>query len=248
MRRDLFITGLVITAVLVGCAGHFPGAIVPDRHSLPEISQVVRIELDSIKRFTGDATLTVDSPEQSGRVGSAIEVLPQEQAVIRLQSPFGGVVGRMKITPGLFVLYNQKGELQYVGSPQNPGLPGFPDLSALHHDLFSVLMGVITFPDSLNDETVDSNQEGQYIISRMQDDQQISYWVDPGLMKVTKYEEQAEGEQPRLTMEFNNFTNTRGINFPRSIRVIQHQQNRMFSIYYHQIEIERSETSHASRS
>ncbi len=247
MKRSLVLSvGLLVS--LTGCAGHFPGGITGGGITLPEISSTINSELDTIRKFSGEATFTVDSPERSGRVGSAIEILPAQEATIHLQSPFGGVVGKMKLTQEVFILYNQNGELEHVGSPQNPGLPGFPDLSSMDRDLLGILMGVIALPDTIVESAVTVNEKGQFLLSNVKGSHHRNFWVDPRVARVTRYEEYTGNRENRITMEFSDFTLVEGIHLPRSIRVIQHEQNRMFSVYYHKIRIQRYEVSHVSRS
>jgi|GEM_PF-1607217 len=245
MRGGLIGAFLISSAVLVtGCTGHFQRDFGTTPPAPGRIGEHIRGELSSIRQFTGEATLTIDSPEQSGRVGSRIAIKPEEQAEITLQSPFGGVVGRMTLSPELFMLYNRTGNLEYVGSPERPGLPGFPDLSGEEDHLLQILMGLVSPPDSRELKMNTPAESGQYIFTNHKNGRTAKYRIDPRIGRVTQYTVGTASASDSLVVTFSHFTRVDGIHFPKSIQVIQPLQKRMFSIFYHEIQIQRQERSH----
>lgn len=226
----------------MSCTGPLTTRITPSAETRQQLTKEIRSDFESITDFKGSATLTLDSPEQSGRVSSIIRATPFTSATIDIKTPFGGQAGKLDIRRGYIAFYTPDGALKYIGSPKDAGrVPGVPAILTGSQDLLRVLIGAINLPEDPHMKLVQDAVEEEYTVEYTSDSLKQQYWIDPGIRKVTKYQETDIPTGNMVVIDLSNYVEVNGIRLPRSIAVTQAQENRFFGIYYTNIEIRRSE-------
>jgi len=244
VRSGLFYIGLCGLLGLSGCAGGLTTRFNPAKFNPEKFSENIRRDFQSITHFNGRATITLDSPEQSGRISSQITIIPDDHTVVDFRTPFGGVVGTLEFTKDMAVFINAKDELQYIGDPKGAGIPGLPQIIRGKQDLQRILLGLINLPVNLDSQLQKEGMDGTlYRLVYQIPEAKVQYWVDPRTKHIIKYEEYNRHSGERTSIDLANFIQIKGIRFPRSITITQLDQKRLFSVYYHKIEITRRKYS-----
>ena len=234
------ITGLSL--VLMSCTGVMMTRLSPSPESRQVLSDEIRSDFNSIIDFRGTATLTFDSPEQSGRVNSEIHTRPYFKATIDLKMPFGGQAGRVEIRENFVAFYTPDGTLKYIGSPEDAGIPGLPSIFTGSTDILRVLIGAINLPERSEAKFIrESRDHSRFVWEYVSDSLRQEYWIDPVVRRVVKYKETPIANGNTITIDLSKYLVIDGIQLPRSITVMQPGEKRMFSIYYNDIEIIRNE-------
>lgn len=188
----------------------------------------------------------VDTPEQSGQVSGDITVEPSQAAEIILKSPFGGKVGRLVIRHQYLLFYNANDKLQYIGSPDNTGIPALPEIFSGQQDLVTILAGMMNLPDNMNQTMLSDSMDGPlYQINFRTDSTTSSYWYDPTVAMFSKYRETELPSGRQTEIELGKFTEVDGMQLPRTIKISQPGKRRMLAIYYHSINISRENSANA---
>ena len=249
MPKALSVIFVFISLSLVSCAGTAgPSLFTTPFKATPEfVKQVIAKDVAVISEFEGEATITIDSPEQSGKVRGDVSISPPEEAYINLKHPFGGILGTLEFKENYLVFYDAKGNVQFIGTTEETGIPGLPRIISGQQNVTHVFLGLINLPmdstivlqqDSLGGELYHLEYESDYI-SR-------EYLVDPKLRKVVKYTETDLLTGMNTIIDISNFTEIQGVNIPKSITVTQPGSKRMFSIFYHKIQIALQKVKNAS--
>ena len=242
--RRFFSLVLSSSIILSSCVATNPPAFDRDELSPQKIYYQLDRQFRSMTSFRGDATITIDTPKQSGQVRSEVIVESDDQAEIILRSPFGGKVGRLVIRRSYLLFYNADDNLQYVGSPDNTGIPALPQLFTGEQNLVSLLTGQIEFPADFTESLVsDSVDNAHYQLTFQTDTTSLQYWYDPTVSMITRYVETQIQTRKKTVIEFEKFTNVDGLQLPRSIRITQPGERRMLAIYYHSVNISRENTA-----
>ena len=246
-RVRLKLSVMVLAALLVSCAGRPGFRFIPSAQAPRQLSEEIEADFSAIKSFTGSATLTLDTPEQSGRIRSQIRVTPFSSATVEIQTPFGGQFGKLEVRKNYLSFFNAKGELEYIGAPDELGIPGMPAIVTGRQDLLRILIGAINFPRDADTELIfDEMDDGAYTLRYRTDEATLQYWVNPEIRKITKYTETNTRTGMETTITLADYTEVDGISLPRTIQVKQSALKRFFSINYHKMNIQRNGQTHAS--
>lgn len=245
MRRSIPVL-LIALYSLNACVGSKPPAFQPTEQSPFQIYHTLDRAYRQVSSFHGEATITIDTPEQSGQVKGQIDVHSPQKAEILLQTPFGGVVGRLEIRRHYLMFYDADDHLQYIGSPDDTGIPALPELFTGQQELIPILTGMINLPDNFQSTlTSDSLNNGMYVLHFSSDSTHSAYEYNPAVGMFAKYSEtnNITGQQTKIL--FDKFTRVNDFHFPRTIKVVQPEQKRLLSIYYHSITINREDQANA---
>jgi len=222
--------------------GSKPPAFQPTEKSPFQIYHKLDRAYRLVTSFHGEATITIDTPEQSGQVKGQIDVRYPQKAEILLQTPFGGVVGRLEIRRHYLMFYDADDHLQYIGSPDDTGIPALPELFTGQQELIPILTGMINLPDSFQSTLVsDSLENGMYVLHFSSDSTQSVYDYNPEIEMFTKYLETDKSSGKQTKILFDKFITVDDFHLPRSVKVVQPDQKRLLSIYYHSITINRED-------
>lgn len=231
---------LIFTATLLGCSGTgvFRSTTIPD--SPREVYRNIQRDIDALASYSGSATLTLDTPEQSGRIGGEVQITPQEKATIKIQHPFGGYLGTLEFKKNYLLFFDAGGNLQYVGTTDQTGIPGLPVLFSGDQNMVVLLTGLLNLPDqSTATLTGDTLRDQLWVLHYDTPDSRRTYWYSPEFGRITKYTEEHKTTGAVTEIELSGFLKIEGINLPRSIKVVQPGEKRMLSVYYHDISIQK---------
>lgn len=249
MQKVVFVILIYTSLSLCSCGGTTgPSLFTTPFKASPEfVKKEIATDLAAINEFEGEATITIDSPEQSGKVRGDVSISPPEEAYINLKHPFGGILGTLEFKENYLVFYDAKGNVQFIGTTEETGIPGLPRIISGNQNVTHVFLGLINLPmDSTIILQQDSLGEELYHLEYKSDYISREYQVDPKLRKVVKYTETDLLTGLNTTIDISNFTEIQGINIPKSITVTQQASRRMFSIFYHKIQIALQKVKNAS--
>ncbi len=231
---------------LSACVATKPSTFQPTEESPYKIQRNLDRKFRSVSTFHGEATITIDTPDQSGQVRGKIEVKFPQKAEIILQTPFGGMVGRLEIRRHYLMFYNADNQLQFIGSPKHTGIPALPQLFTGQQEIIPILTGMINLPDNLHSTlTGDSLENGKYSLYFSNDSTTSRYQFNPQTDMFDAYREFNRNTGQQTDIAFGKFTEVNGMQLPRSIKVTQPNEHRLFSIYYHSMTINREEHANA---
>ncbi len=134
--------------------------------------------------------------------------------------------------------FDPAGNIQYIGSIFDAGIPGLPAFFTGGQNLIVVLTGLLNLPDNpeqtlITDSLAADLQIFGYEIPTLQ----RTYWYDPHLRRIVKYVEYNSLSKIETRIELENFVEMEGMNLPRTITVIQANERRMLSLHYQDIQI-----------
>ncbi|HKJ66802.1 MAG TPA: DUF4292 domain-containing protein [bacterium] len=231
---------ILLAALLVGCGSGQVFRFTPTEQNPQQIYKRISQDAATIASYQGTANLTIDTPDQSGRIKGEIEVKPYESAKIRIQHPFGGYLGTLEFKENYLIFLDPAGNVQYVGTTENTGIPGLPALFSGKQNIIVLLTGLLNIPENpLQSLTADSLQDNLQVLYYTSPELHQTYWYDSRVNKVVKYRELNLGTGVTTEIDLQNFIELEGINFPRSIKIIQPEEKRLLSIYYQDIQIAR---------
>ena len=247
IARRTIVTGLLLLFVLTGCTPTAVKRITPSEENRVKIFQEIQTDFSSIRSFHGNATLTLDTPEQSGRISAEIELKPFTRATILIKTPFGGQFGRLELRKNYAMFYDASGALKYIGPPENAGVPGLPDIVTGDQQLIRLLIGAINLPDAGKSSALKSEkfEDNLYHITYQNDENTTQYWIDPAVRKITQYQQIAEKQTEKTVINLSDYAEVDGLQLPRLITVTQPGARRLLSIYYHNIQITRKGNPYA---
>lgn len=200
----------------------------------------IQHDIDALTDYTGSATLTLDTPEQSGRIGGEVRITPRKKATIKIQHPFGGYLGTLEFKQDYLLFFDAGGNLQYVGTTDQTGIPGLPVLFSGDQNMVVLLTGLLNLPEQATATlTGDTLQDRQWVLHYDTPGSRQTYWYDPEVGRITKYTEEQKATGTVTEIELSGFIEVDGINLPRSIKVVQPVEKRMLSVYYHDISIQK---------
>lgn len=231
---------LFLFATLLGCsgAGVFRAVSVPK--SPQEIYRNIQRDISLISSYDGTATLTLDTPEQSGRIRGKVQITPGQKATIKIQHPFGGYLGTLEFKKDYLLFFDAGGDLQYVGTTEQTGIPGLPVLFSGDQNIVVILAGILNLPDQQSATlSSDTLTDHQWVLHYATPENQRTYWYDTELRRITKYIEIQNGTGLRTEIDLSDFVEVDGMNMPRSIKIVQPVAKRMLSVYYHDIAIQK---------
>jgi len=244
--RKILLLSLGIAGFLYSCVSTKPPVFHPEETSPQQIYSRLDRQFRTVTNFQGDATLAIDTPEQSGQVSSEISANPGKDAEIILKSPFGGKVGRLVIRRRYLMFYNAEDRLQFIGSPDNTGIPALPEIFSGQQDLPTIITGMLNLPANPNQSVASDSMDGDLYWLRFESDSTTTdYWYDPQVAMLSRYQEVEKFTGKKTTIEFDKFTEINGMQLPRSIKIIQPEERRMLAIYYHSINISRDQSADA---
>ncbi len=231
---------ILLPAVLVGCGSGQMFRMTPSQRSPQQIYKEIQQDAASISSYQGTANLTIDTPDQSGRIKGEVEISPFESARIKIQHPFGGYLGTLEFKEKYLIFLDPAGNLQYIGTTENTGIPGLPVLFSGKQNIVVLLTGLLNIPDNPgNTLAADSLQENLQVLHYEMPEFTQTYWYDSRVRKVVRYRELNIRTGMKTEIELMNFVELEGINFPRSIKIVQPEEKRLLSIHYQNIQIAR---------
>lgn len=173
--------------VLHGCARGPRLAERPDLpaqfpyHSADQIRYQLRLPLDTLYAFTGQASLQMHTPEGTDNLSATIVARRNDSILIRLSPGWGIEAARLLITPDSVFLHDRIHHRLYTGARTELAVRRFPLLP--EGDPFLSLLGALYPPPGRWQVTADSSY---YYLSDPAG--QNRYVVDPARWRVVRYE------------------------------------------------------------
>ena len=223
---------------LAGCAGSRPpGAARPEmpdafpHHSFSEIRAHLLDGADDLRTFTARASLTVQSPLQSGRATAKIYARRDDSLYLSLSPGLGIEAARTLVTPDSFFVYDRIEKQLYYGALRDAGdfLPG--PVGAM--DLFANLLGILA-PDPDVHWTVEADT-AMYTLRDASG--RRTYTIDPAFWRVVHYRELALNGEVIEERRFSEFDRFDGAYLPRRLVFRRPLDDTYASLYYRDLDL-----------
>lgn len=188
MRPAALLTLLIGLLFLLGGCARGPRLAerpdLPERfpyHSAEQIRYRLRLPLDTLRAFTGRASLQVHTPEGTDNLSATIAARRDDTLLIRLSPGWGIEAARLLITPDSVLLHDRIHHRLYFGARTELAVRQLPLLT--ESDPFLSLLGALYPPPGRWIVTADS---GHYYLH--DPDGLFRYVVDPARWRVMRYE------------------------------------------------------------
>ena len=234
-RRAGFLVG-VLSLTFAACASHreslqLDTARVPAEHLIA----AVRTQETAVSKFTGQGSVSFESPEASGSVFFTVALQKPESLLVRFQGPFGINVGFLFADRRSFVLYNAM-ENWYAAGPAGPaGIRSVLPVDLTFDQLIDAFTGTFRLPENLLPASY-SVDDGQYLLVFPRGSGMSSYWIDPELHAVTRYRIE-EGDSALVEASTDDWTEEGGRHVPRRVTLTFPASSRQVSVYYSSVDV-----------
>lgn len=228
---------LIAGVVFSGCARTAPlapadSALPPEfpEHSVQEIEDLIRRSTDTLESFRARASLTVNSPERSGRYSAEIRERRGDSLYISISPGLGIEAARILVTEDSIFVYDRLQNTVLFGSAEE-GSSVLP-IPLEGEALFRNVTGQVV-PRIDADWTVSSDATRYYLSNPSRTE---AYAVDPSLWRVVRYTRQTEDGQLLEERRFEDFVNVDGHHLPRRLVFRQPLDDASVILTYREIE------------
>jgi outer membrane lipoprotein-sorting protein len=210
----LLLSGLAL--LLLGCGGASktaaPGVLpsaFPD-HSADEIRAAIVQPTDTLRRFSAEARVTVQSPDENRSFNADIRQERADSLFMRF-SLFGFEGGRMLMTPDSVFIYDRRDGTVRIGPVAEA--QQFLPAPVASDQVFANLLGVVA-PPSSPDWTLRADSTRYYLSSPTGSE---TWTVDPRRWRVVRYERRASDGDLLEVRRFSDFRLVKGVPLPHSV-------------------------------
>lgn len=230
----LLLSGMLLW--LGGCARGprlTPRPELPDRfpyHSADQIRYQLRLPLDTLYAFTGQASLQMRTPEGTDNLSATIVARRNDTLLIRLSPGWGIEAARLLITPDSVLLHDRIHRQLYTGARAE--LATHRLLLLTESDPFLSLLGALYPPPGLWQVAADSNSY------YLQDPSgQHRYVVDPARWRVVRYEHYDPSGMLMELYYFEAFDRFGQVFLPRRILLERPGSGMTLRLYYRTLQL-----------
>lgn len=214
-----------VARIEAGLPAEFPG------HALVQIESLVRASSDTLIGLRARASLSLATPQRSGRFSSEIRERRNDSLYIALSPGLGIEAVRILVTPDSVFLFNRiENELTYGSMLEAGGLIPIPvDLGSLFQNLSGTLVPVVGPAWTV------TPIETTYQL--MSPDRTRLYIVDPRIWRVIRFEQRTpEGELVEERV-FSAFTEIDGVYVPQQLHFRRPLEESAVALTYRRVEV-----------
>jgi hypothetical protein len=235
---------VLLALVFVSC-GPTRESLLLDTHqvSADRVIQAVRTADHRGALFSGEGSVSFESSDMSGSAFFSIVMHRPDSLLIRLEGPFGLDVGFLFANRTHIVLYNAI-ENWYTDEPTgNVGMRKALPVDLPFDQMIDAFAGSFRLPISGSPFSY-SIDDDKFLLKFRQGTEIASYWVDPSLHVVTRYQ-LVRGDSTLAEATADRFTEDGDCIVPRSITMTIPSSTQGISIFYSNLEAHPSEVSFA---
>ncbi len=237
MRPVLLLALLIGLLLLLGGCARGPRLAerpeLPDRfpyHSAEQIRYQLRLSLDTLRAFTGRASLQLHTPEGTDNLSATIAARRNDTLLIRLSPGWGIEAARLLITPDSVLLHDRLHHRLYFGVRTELAVRQLPLLT--EHDPFLSLLGALYPPPGRWLVTADS---AYYYLH--DPDGLFRYVVDPARWRVVRYERYDLSGTLVESYRFEAFDRFGQVLLPRRLLLERPAVGMTMRLYYRTLEL-----------
>jgi outer membrane biogenesis lipoprotein LolB len=241
-RSDALV--VLLALVFVAC-GPTRESLLLDTQQVPadRVIQAVQSADHRGALFSGEGSVAFESSDMSGSVFFSIAMHRPDSLLIRLEGPFGIDVGFLFANRAHIVLYNAM-ENWYLDEPTgNAGMRKALPVDLPFDQMIDAFAGSFRLPTAGRPFSYAIDDE-KFLLKYRQGTEIASYWVDPSLHIVTRYQ-LVRGDSILAEAAADRFTEDGDCLVPRSITLTIPSLSQSISIFYSNLEAHPSEVSFA---
>jgi len=232
-------TGAVILTIIMFLGGCASRRDLTREGALPLEDILLRVEgrNQAIATIRGYGTITVESPEASGKGAFHVDLKKPDSVLVDFRGPFGIHVGTLLLSRKEFVFYNRMENKVIAGTPDGRTLKSFFRLSLAFEEVLRAFTG--EFPmdarhDSLSHFSVEPDA---YVLRAQHGEETREYRIDGETFIVQSYRVSGPQGNAILTATASRFTESGGIAVPKFLRIVFPAEHRSVTIAYDDISV-----------
>ena len=234
MNRSL--TASILSVVALSCAG--PTLL---REASPDlILQTVESHRDAVRTLQGSGRVAIETPELAQSAAFQVALVKPDSLLVNVEGPFGLELASALITRTSFIFYNSLRNQVLTGPTDVETLSRILRLRLTFDDAISLFTGGIflgedrTAPDSFETDG------DSYVLTFRHAGTTRRYWVEPEHLLITRIEQAGTDGKPVAEQRFSDFRTVDGVRLPSRIRVTLQREQRMISIAYSSVALNRA--------
>lgn len=233
MRACRFIAVLTLSLTLSHC-----GSSRRDHTRLrptAEVTATLQNNFANVHSFKGQATLSVETPEQSFSTSALIWFQRPDTLYIKLEAAFGIDVGWLFAAGDHFVLYLPRQNTCYTGSTRSIPIDQFISLDLSYAELARLVFGQ-EWPEGTL-QPFPQQMDRLWSIRSVQDTLELEYLYDPAQLAVIETIGRTLQGITVLHKTFSRFTKKKNCIIPQTIRLQMPLARQAVSLFYHSMQL-----------
>ena len=202
-----------------------------------EIVRKMRERTISIKSMEAEGTLTIESPENSGKTNFELLMKRPDSLWMKFTGPFGISLGTLMLSRQQFIFYNARENRRLVGTPSAETLERVFSVALSFEEILDVVTGSFCVVDAGDTVRRVSISEDQYILEALTPFGKKELWVDGEAFVTTKSATFDHEGRPIITGSASRVETINGTNMPHLIRIILPKRRQSASIAYRTVSI-----------
>jgi hypothetical protein len=190
---------------------------------------------NNIQSLKGQATLSVETPEQSFSTSARIWFQRPDTLFIKLEATFGIDVGWLFAAGEHFVLYLPRQNTYYTGSTRSMPLDQFISLDFQYAELLRLIFGE-EWPEGSTDP-FPHQADRLWSMHSVKDTLQLEYLYDPAREAVVETIGRDHHGVTVMRKTFSRFTKKKNCLIPQTIRLQMLPAREALSLFYHTLQI-----------
>ncbi len=228
--RIFFMVFFPAVLIINGCAALFSGGASLDPAASPDaVLQRVQANREKLASFSGEALMTVASPEGSYRATLTLRAVRPDSIWFKVEGPLGLDFASGCLSGDSGRVFVPLQNTLYLGSTQR-----LRDLDLLPLDLdnSTLLLGLVGLIPAGEDIS------GRYQLSldkkryRLESESDGYFWVDPRFRAVTRWEKEDTAGNKLWTWDVSEFNRIKSIYLPRMVRVTLYDARQQLTLFY----------------
>jgi hypothetical protein len=206
--------------------------------SLPTSAAVtagLQKNFSNVQSLKGQATLSVETPEQSFSTSARIWFQRPDSLFIKLEAAFGIDVGWLFAAGDRFVLYLPRQNTYYTGSTRSIPLDQFISLDFEYAELLRLIFGE-EWPEGKTDP-FPHQVDRLWSIHSVKDTLTLEYLYDPARAAIVETIGRGHDGDTVIRKTFSRFTKKKNCQIPQTIRLQMTPAREAVSLFYHTLQI-----------
>jgi outer membrane lipoprotein-sorting protein len=224
----------MLYTLIIGCTSNKSILPQPEQIGYRELLQYNHVWQEAINNLSGQARITLDSPQYSGNFDAEIILGGQDSLMLSVSGPLGIDVGRVFVSRNRFIFYNQINNQFFTGTKEDFEGRNFMQFPLEINQLRSVFVAQDKF-DVLKKDIFEKRDD-QYYLEAENAHHNYKIWFDADLLMIRRVEYYANS-QLLYYKEYDRFHLVNGIYFPISINFVRPDEKQGVSIYFNTLAI-----------
>jgi hypothetical protein len=200
-----------------------------------QVTTGLQKNFNNVQSLKGQATLSVETPEQSFSTAARIWFQRPDTLFIKLEAAFGIDVGWLFAAGEHFVLYLPRQNTYYTGSTGSIPLDQFISMDFEYPELLRLIFGE-EWPEGQVDP-FPHLADRLWSIHSVKDTLNIDYLYDPAREAIVETIGRDQHGIPVIRKTFSRFIRKKGCIIPQTIRLQMTPAREAVSLFYHSLQL-----------